>query len=637
MDFGQKKMYIVIYIVYGVSGVGKTTIGKALAEELAIPFYDGDDFHSTSNINKMKAGVPLNDMDREPWLKELGNQINIWLQKGDAVLACSALKQSYRQKLSAMNHDKTLFIYLFAEKEIISARLAKRANHFMNPELLKSQFETLELGPEDLHIDANKPQKSILEDIMRNIEPSSSFGLIGLGVMGQSLARNIAGNNFSVAVYNRQTEKEIDIAQNFAQKYSALQIRGFDDLSLFIKFLPRPRNILLMVNAGEAVDQVISALIPLLDDGDLVMDGGNSHYADTERRQTQLAHKRIQYMGVGISGGEAGALKGPSIMPGGSRLGYHRTSTMLNAIAAKDKNTQPCSAYIGPSGSGHFIKMVHNGIEYAEMQLIAELYHFLRYYYRKNTLEIASIFEQWSGEGLDSYLLDITINILRTNEDGQPILDVILDKANQKGTGGWSTNAALALGKPLDSIAQAVMCRSLSAMKDERVKASTLYTNPGNTTIKADLFELMRAYQAARIINHAMGYDLMKEASDEYHWNLNLAEVSRIWTNGCIIRSDLMEKLANFININNAHLLLQPKIAQELNTTKNDLSRVVSLAVTAGCAMPVFSSSLNYFLGFISAQSPANLIQAQRDYFGAHKVQRTDDLSGEYVHLNWND
>ncbi|MGB8375573.1 MAG: NADP-dependent phosphogluconate dehydrogenase, partial [Salegentibacter sp.] len=348
--------------------------------------------------------------------------------------------------------------------------------------------------------------------------------------------------------------------------------------------------------------------------------------------------KGVLFMGAGISGGEEGARKGPSIMPGGPDKAYARAGKILEKIAARDKNGNPCCTHVGPEGSGHFVKMLHNGIEYGEMQLIAEYNHFLRYGTGMAPEEIAAVFEDWNKE-MKSFLLEISVDILRKKEEGEFLIDKVLDAAKQKGTGGWSTNAALELGVPFDTITAAVMARNISGRKEERVEAAKKY-NFGTTEAsnnREDKRQLFRAYKTASIINHAIGFDLLAAASKEYNWNLNLSEIARIWTNGCIIRSGFMEELVGlFRNNSSSHLLLHPKIVAEIGENKIPLQKSVREAVNAGFPMPVSSAAVNYLLSFTSEQSSANMIQAQRDYFGAHTYERTDKPRGEFFHSQWN-
>lgn len=621
-----------VYIVFGVSGSGKTTIGKLLSHKLKLPFYDADDFHSASNKNKLNKGFPLNDIDRLPWLEALKSHIAQWNRAEGAVLACSALKQSYRDLLSENNEVE--WIWLHASFDVIMSRLQNRNNHFFNPKLLSSQFETLEPPTNGRHIEVDKTKDEILAEISKRIH-KSSFGVLGLGVMGKSLALNMARNVNQISVYNREVKDvEEDVATNFVKDNSEFNIRGFSDLSEFINSLEKPRKILVMVNAGKPVDIVLENLIPLLDAGDVIVDGGNSHYKKTKERFDFLKIHDIHFVGMGVSGGEEGALKGPSMMPSGDVEGYRKVAHIFEAMAAKDKAGNSCCTYIGPEGSGHFIKMIHNGIEYAEMQLIAEVYYFLRFYKGFDQERIADVFENWQASGIGSYLLEISIDILRKKENGDYLLDKILDKASQKGTGGWSTNAALNLGKPLNTIADAVFARYISAMKTSREHLSKKFSELKRVNKTIDLDQLKNAYQFSRIVNHTVGFDVINEASVAFNWNLNLSEIARIWTNGCIIRSDLMETIIQWLKSSN-YLFMVDDCADILKNTFSDAQNNLTNAILSGCSMIVHSSALNYFLMMVNAQSSANMIQAQRDYFGAHTYQRVDKPNTDFFHTKW--
>ena len=426
-----------IYIITGVSGSGKTTIGQALSIRLGVPFYDGDDYHTDTNIDKLSRGIPLTDEDRDPWLIVLSEKIREWQQLNGAVLACSALKESYRKKLQSIPAHQLKWIILNADEAVLEQRLSNREDHFFDPILLKSQIETLELPDYGIHINSDQTVESILDTIVTKMNRKSDIGIIGLGVMGRSLARNIADKGVALSVYNRQVDgKEVDVAKKFVEEYPALNMNGFDDLKMFIDSIEKPRNILLMINAGSAVDELMGTILPHLQEDDTVIDAGNSLFTDTKRRSDALLKLKINYLGVGVSGGEEGALKGPSIMPGGSPQAYKRVANILNKIAAKDKHGKACSNYIGPDGAGHFVKMIHNGIEYAEMQMIAEVYHFMRYYADYSIDRIVESFQSWQNSDAGSYLLDSTIDILQVTEDGELLLDKILDKASNKGTGG---------------------------------------------------------------------------------------------------------------------------------------------------------------------------------------------------------
>lgn len=624
----------------GVSGAGKTTVGNLLSKETGLPFYDADDFHPLENIRKMESGIALMDEDRMSWLEVLALKIRKWEKTTGAILACSALKESYRDHLQAYAKKKIIWVFLHADFEIILNRLNSRKGHYFKPELLLTQYEALQVPEYGIHIDVEVPVSKVVENILAKLrEPKaySEIGLVGLGVMGKSLALNMAENGIKVSVFNRQLDKiEVDIARKFSEENSEqFDLPWFEELEPFVQSLETPRSIFLMVNAGKAVDAVIEGLIPFLESGDLIIDGGNSHYTDTVRREKELKEKEILFMGVGISGGEEGARKGPSIMPGGPKPSYDRAGGFLEKIAAKDKNGNPCCTYIGPDGAGHFTKMLHNGIEYGEMQLIAEFYHYLRFFANKSPEAIAGIFEGWN-RSMKSYLLEVSIAVLHRNENGAALIDKILDAARQKGTGGWSTNAALELGVPFDTITAAVMARNISARKEDRVAAEELYGKLQNTVVDSSSEDLFQAYRLGSIINHAVGFDLLLQASKSYEWDLNLSEIARIWTNGCIIRSAFMENLIDIFRRNPSNNLLMNKdMASEVKDGRPILLQVLGESFQAGCPMPVLSAAANYLLGFTSGQSSANMIQAQRDYFGAHTYERTDEPRGNFFHTNW--
>ncbi len=624
-----------IYIVMGVSGVGKTTIGRKLSQRLGVPFYDADDFHPKANKDKMASGVALQDEDRWPWLDTIATNYEEWKQRG-AVLACSALKEKYRNRLQ-VDDDVVRLIYLSANFNTVQQRLSERSGHFFNPELLKSQFDTLEEPKNGIVCNALLDEDIILDHIINTIQNKqiSQLGLIGLGVMGKSLSRNFANNDISLSLYNRNVEGiEEHVAVDFINTYSELQdCKGFDDIKAFVASLSLPRKIFLMVNAGPAVDAVIKVMLPYLSDGDVIMDGGNSHYLDTERRVKELKELGIHFMGVGASGGEEGALRGPSIMPGGTDIGYEQVGTFLEVIAAKDQQGNACCAKVGLGGSGHFVKMIHNGIEYAEMQLITEVYDILRTHCNLSLEEIATAFDQWNTSVENSYLLEISSKILRKEENGQPLIDIILDKAKQKGTGSWSTTAALQIGAPFDTIAQAVLARIISSEKQQRLKAAQIYTIDKKTFNNISIETIRKAYQTARIINHAIGFESLRKASTHYDWKLNLSEIARIWTNGCIIRSTLMEELSIDLKSDDTTILFYPRIVKIVKEGQQSLKEVVQESIASGASVPVLSAAINYFNALIQGDSAANMIQAQRDFFGAHTYERKDKTGN--FHTIW--
>ena len=630
-----------IYIVMGVTGSGKTTIGQMLAAKLQLPFHDADDYHLSQSVDKMRQGIPLNDADRAPWLAQLASLISTWEKNGGAVLACSALKEEYRKTLQTV--PDISWIYLDGSRDTILKRLQARHVHFMPPALLESQLEALEKPAYGIHVDVSLSPEQIVQEVITKLEhmnPQSEFGVIGLGVMGKSLALNLASHGVRVAIYNRHVPgTEEGIARQVVSENPALtQLKGYDQIEEFVQSLEKPRKILLMIYAG-AIDAQLDALVPILEPGDVVIDGGNSYYKDTARRTALLSAKNLHFVGTGISGGEEGARKGPSIMPGGPREGYEQVAKFLEMIAARDSKGESCTTYVGPDGAGHFVKMVHNGIEYAEMQALAEVYSLLRYMLGIAPADVAAIFSDWQQSGLGGYLLEITIDILQKKEGDELLLDKILDQAEQKGTGGWSAAVALEYGVPYDTLSAAVMARALSAMKTERLKAAAQYhTQRANVKIDKSSFvaSLRQAYEVTRLINHEIGFNLMREVSMQLNWNLNFSEIARIWTNGCIIRSQLMEELAEIYQ-EEQHLFLAPPIIVRIRNSRQGFAAVVALGLQYGITLPVLSAALNYLLGYSTANSAANLIQAQRDYFGAHTYQRTDKPPGTYFHTNWKD
>jgi len=626
------KKPLVLFIM-GVSGVGKSTIGKLLSQQLSIPFFDGDDFHPEKNVKKMAKGHALTDDDRYDWLVKLNELAKDQIKENSCIIACSALKEGYRDILKKNIEANVKWIFLNGSFEQILNRIKQREDHFMPSSLLKSQFDTLEIPIEAISVEVlNSPEK-ITEKIVNELTDKSEFGLIGLGVMGKSLARNLASNHFTLSLFNRHVDDlEVDVALNFKNKFQKLSSAlPFDDLETFVNSLQSPRKILLMVNAGKPVDTIIESLIPLLSENDVIVDGGNSHYNDTQRRINTLQKHKLNFIGVGVSGGEEGALNGPSIMPGGNKTAYKIVQPFLETIAAKDENNVPCCSYIGEGGSGHFTKMVHNGIEYAEMQLLAEIYFILKESGR-NPDKIANILESWKPTS-NSYLLEITLEILRKKDGSDWLIDKILDTSGNKGTGNWTTIATAELGVPNTMIPAALFARYISSFKKERVEMNKLYGQKTNK-INVDPNELLKAYQLARIINHHQGFRLLNQASKTYLWNLNLAEIARIWTNGCIIRSSFMEELSETLKETDT-ILISKSIISRVKDLKPSLNKIVSNCILHEIPIPCLSDSVNFLNGYKQASSSANLIQAQRDYFGAHTYQRIDDISGKYYHTNW--
>ena len=615
----------------GVSGSGKTTVGRALAKQLQLSFVDGDDFHPKENIIKMEAGQALNDDDRAAWLASI-HQYATKNTEG-LVIACSALKEKYRQVLAV--HLDARFFLLTGTYDLIYERLNQRQEHFMPSALLQSQFDTLEITNECISIAINQSVPQIVHEITNELS-KSSIGVIGMGVMGKNLARNIARNGFSVSLYNRRVKgKEEDIALQVTKTYPELNNSpAFEDMKAFVESIQRPRKILMMVYAG-AVDEVIDEIQGHCSEGDIIIDGGNSFYKDTEKRYQELQEKGIEFLGMGVSGGELGALNGPAIMPGCSKKAYTKVSPILGRIAAKNKAGDSCCQFIGTGGSGHFVKMVHNGIEYAEMQLLAECYDIMKATGMDKDA-IHAIFSTWSkNKEHESYLLEITSHILKAKKDENFILDEILDVASSKGTGAWASIEGIRLGIPFNIISSALYARSISNVKSKRETLSTHFESPKNKlSLATD--NLRDAYQCARILNHIQGFEYIIAAGKAFAWELNLSSIAQVWTGGCIIRSGLMFELMQELK-KDEQLFASPLLLQRLNTYRNSLKEICQLAMGGEIPIPTFSACLNFLNGIKQASSSANLIQAQRDYFGAHTYKLVDDPSGPSQHTNWNE
>ncbi len=460
-------------------------------------------------------------------------------------------------------------------------------------------------------------------------------GLIGLAVMGQNLALNIADHGYALAAYNRTGAKVDELV---ARRSDAHHIEGHSTLAEFVASLRRPRVVTVMVRAGSAVDHVLAELLPLLDPDDVVIDAGNSDYRDTERRQTHLARRRIRFVGAGVSGGEEGARHGPSIMPGGDIAAWERVAPVLTSIAAiAGADDQPCCSWIGPGGSGHFVKMVHNGIEYGDMQVLAEAYALMSDADR-SAAEQADLFSEWNRGRLESYLVEITAAILSTaDDDGQPLVDSILDAAGQKGTGRWTVEAALSLGQPMMLVAEAVGARMLSSMVDLRGEGAA--TLPAGPVVGAPVHPpaVEGAVHAAKLISYAQGFMTLSAASAEHDWDLDLAAIARLWRGGCIIRSSLLDAISAAYETDPALacLLFDDVLGAGLRDAIDDLRAVVGAAISRGVAVPAMASALAFYDGLRTARGPASLIQAQRDYFGAHTYERVDRPRGEWFHTDW--
>ena len=462
------------------------------------------------------------------------------------------------------------------------------------------------------------------------------IGVIGLAVMGKNLAMNIESRGYSVSVYNRSREKTDEMLEETKGK----NIVGTFTVEEFVQSLEKPRKILLMVKAGAATDATIEQLKPHLDKGDIIIDGGNTYFADTQRRNKELSELGLHFIGTGVSGGEEGALHGPSIMPGGQKEAYDLVAPIFQDISAK-VNGEACTTYIGPDGAGHYVKMVHNGIEYGDMQLISESYFMLKHVLGLSSQELHEVFAEWNKGELDSYLIEITADIFTKKDDetGKPLVDMILDTAGQKGTGKWTSQSALDLGVPLPIITESVFARFISAMKQERVEASKVLSGPESKPFNGDrvafIESIRKALYLSKICSYAQGFAQMRAASEEYEWDLNYGEIAMIFRGGCIIRAQFLQKIKEAYDRDPAlkNLLLDPYFKEIADSYQQSLREIISAAVMNGIPVPSFSAALSYFDSYRTETLPANLIQAQRDYFGAHTYQRIDKEG--IFHTEW--
>jgi 6-phosphogluconate dehydrogenase len=467
---------------------------------------------------------------------------------------------------------------------------------------------------------------------------TAKIGMIGLGVMGENLARNIERNGYSIAVWNREPKK----VDEFVGRLEGHQVIGAHTPEEFVKSLERPRKAILLVKAGDPVDWTVNQIKPFLEEGDIIIDGGNSYFMDTERREKELKAEGFHFIGSGVSGGEKGALLGPSLMPGGDRQAYEQIRPIWEAIAAK-VDDGPCVTYIGPGGAGHFVKMVHNGIEYGDMQLIAEAYDMMRSILGMEASEMADVFDEWNRGDLESFLIEITAQILRVKdpETGKPLVDLVLDKAGQKGTGKWTSDIALDLGIVTPTIDAAVDTRNLSARKEERVEASKQIKGPERAAFTGDRAEMIQAIHdalyASKICSYAQGMNLIRAGSQTYSWGIDLGECSRIWKGGCIIRAQFLDKIKQAYQrrADLPNLLLDPDFNAFVQESQSNWRRAVATAIQTGVAVPGMSASIGYFDTYRTANLPLNLTQAQRDFFGSHTYERTDKPGQPAVHTEW--
>ena len=469
---------------------------------------------------------------------------------------------------------------------------------------------------------------------------SCDIGLIGLAVMGQNLVLNMNDNGYRVAVFNRTVSKVDDFLKDEAKGTQVVATHSIEEL---IGALKRPRRVMLMVKAGGTVDQMIDQIVPHLEKGDIIIDGGNSHFPDTNRRTKTLNEKGILFIGTGVSGGEEGARKGPSIMPGGNKEAWPHVKDIFQSIAAKVEDGTPCCDWVGEDGAGHYVKMVHNGIEYGDMQLICEAYQLLKDGAGLSAEELAAIFADWNKGELDSFLIEITAEILakKSDEDNQPMIDKILDTAGQKGTGKWTAISALDLGMPVTLIGEAVFARCLSALKDERIAASKVLTGPKHRTDTQDkeifIEDVRRALYCSKMISYAQGYMLLRDAGKEQGWNLNMGGIALMWRGGCIIRSRFLAKIKDAYDKNPplTNLLMDQFFSDVLNNYQAAWRHAIIHAIGFGVPTPAFSTALAFYDGYRTERLPANLLQAQRDFFGAHTYERVDKPRGQFFHTNW--
>ena len=466
----------------------------------------------------------------------------------------------------------------------------------------------------------------------------ADIGLIGLAVMGENLILNMESKGFTVACYNRTTSKVDNFINGRAKRKNIIGCHSIEEL---IQALKKPAKVMLMVKAGPPVDDFIEQLLPYLEDGDIIIDGGNSHFPDTNRRTEYAESKGKLYIGTGVSGGEEGALRGPSIMPGGSPDAWAHVKPIFQKIAAHTDDGSPCCDWVGQNGAGHFVKMVHNGIEYGDMQMICETYQIMKTGLEMTNRQMHEVFAEWNEGLLDSYLIEITRDILAyKDENGNEVIDLILDTAGQKGTGKWTAIAALDLGQPLTLIGEAVFARCLSALKDQRTRASEILAGPEpqfSGDKKEFIDDLQQALYASKIVSYAQGYQLMRAAAQEYNWNLNYGGIALMWRGGCIIRSVFLGKIKEAFDNNPeiVNLLLDPFFKKAVQNAQSSWRRIVTTALQMGIPMPAMTSALAYYDGYRHERLPANLLQAQRDYFGAHTYERVDKPRGEFFHTNW--
>lgn len=615
-------------VIMGVSGSGKTTIGKMLAERMGCAFYDGDDFHPPENVAKMAAGIPLTDDDRAGWLKALAGLMQAEIEAGRCgVVACSALKGSYRDTLRGDHRRLVKFVYLHGDFETILERMRRR-QHFMRPEMLRSQFDTLEAPHDILTVDVRLSPEQITQMIIDQIvQPVVSMGIIGLGLVGRLLAQNLTRSGRVPAGYD-PLEAQLEW----------LDIPIAHSLEELTSMLSAPRTLLLALPAAQ-VEPVLSALRPMLQPGDVLIDAGNAAFTDTERRAEVFAAVGVHFIGMGVSGSPRDVLWGPGLVASGSFEGWRRVEPLFQSIAAKTADGQPCAAWLGSGGAGHFAKMVHNGIEYGAMQLIAEVYDLLHRGAGMSAAELAGIFRQWNAGELQSYLIEVTAGILAQPDEvsGGPLVEMIVDAVAGKGTGAAVAHAALELGVPIPTIQAGLESRFLSALKPERVAASASLGQA--RSIPGDPAKLAAAAKgalaASLVCLYAQSFSLLARASAEYGWNMPLASAARAWRQGSIIRAALLDDAAAAFERQPdlPNLLLDAAHAKVALAQESVWREVVAAGVQSGIPVLALGSSLAYFDAYRSEQLPTNLTQAQRDLFGAHTYRRVDRQGA--FHTDW--
>ncbi len=641
-------------VIMGPAACGKSTLAAALALKLGWRFVEGDALHPPNNVQKMSAGIPLTDADRVPFLQAVAQALR--LPADGVVVSCSALKRAYRDQIRAIA-GPVLFVLPELTPDALQTRMATRKGHFMPPSLLASQLAILQAPQDDelgMMVDG---QLSTDQQVARVSERLQGFsdqgdcdmGLIGLAVMGENLALNLESHGFRLAVFNREQDRMNEFQRG---RGSGKSIHGTSDLAELVRRVARPRKIMLMIRAGVPVDETLAKLIPLLAPGDIVIDGGNSLYTDTIRRCQLLGSQGLLFVGTGVSGGEEGALKGPALMPGGHIAAWPALRPIFEAIAARAPTGEPCCHWMGADGAGHFVKMVHNGIEYGDMQLIAESYDVMRRLMGLDNEQMATVFAEWNRGELESYLIEITGDILRKRDaTGQHQVDLILDTAGQKGSGKWAVNAALELGVPLTLIAEAVFARFSSARREERVAAAAKWPTStaalrgaadlSNATAMSDdaarVTDLRAALYVAKLVSYAQGFQLLRAAASAHGWQLNYGDIALTWRGGCIIRSRFLGEIKRAFDRNREleNLLFDEFFLQAVKAGTPALRRVIAAASDAEIALPCFNAALAYLDSFRAAHSPANMLQAQRDYFGAHQYERVDRPRGDFFHTNW--